>query len=470
MDKRIQKLLVIDDSADFLNDVDSLLHNRYTVLKADSGKRGLDLLESDRVGAVLLDLKMPEMDGFEVLRRIHEHIDPHLPVIIVTAQQDVESAVEAIRRGATDFISKSFDLNLLSAKLLKALERRMLEVGVEALRSTQVEAYDRMVFASEAMKKVHWEMSNLARLDFDILIEGETGVGKDLIAFEMHQRGPRKGHPFIPVPLRSLNESLIESELFGHEKGAFSGAEKTRIGKLEAAQGGTVYIPEVSSINEAVQIKLLQFMQFKTISRVGQDARSPESKLDVRVMLATNENLEELVNKGRMRADFYHRIAGVRLLIPPLRERVDDIEPIARYFLEKFSSGFGGREFDFAPDVLEAFQNYRWPGNVRELENVIKNALAYSEGGTLTLKDFPNLRDVRIDPDPCDRCMRNRSSGMKLYREADRNFKRAYFLELLRREGNNVARAAAAAGLTPQGLRRIINNLGIRGNQDGSPG
>ncbi len=464
MEKRIQKLLVIDDSADFLNDVDSLLHNRYTVLKAESGKRGLDLLESERVGAVLLDLKMPEMDGFEVLKRIHEQVDPHLPVIIVTAQQDVELAVDAIRQGATDFISKSFDLNLLSAKLLKALERRSLEVGVETLRSTQVEGYDRMVFASEAMKKVHWEMSNLAKLDFDILLVGETGVGKDLIAFEMHQRGPRRNRPFIPVPLRSLNESLIESELFGHEKGAFSGAEKKRIGKLEAAQGGTVYIPEVSSINEAVQIKLLQFMQFKTISRVGQDARSPESKLDVRVILATNEDLEGLVSKGAMRADFYHRIAGVKLLVPPLRERVDDIVPLAEYFLSKFSSGFGGRVFEFGPEVLEAFRSYRWPGNVRELENVIKNALAYAHGGMLTLTDFPNLRPVVNDQDPCSLCMRNRGSGLEAYRVADRNFKRAYFQELLRQGGNSVAKAAALAGLTPQGLRRLMNVLDIRVN------
>ncbi len=462
MERRHQKLLVIDDSPDFLNDVESLLHNRYAVVKAISGKRGLEVLESERVGAVLLDLKMPEMDGFEVLKRIHEQVDPHLPVIIVTAQQDVELAVEAIRRGATDFISKSFDLDLLSAKLLKALERRTLEVGVDALRSTQIETYDRMVFASEAMKKIHWEMTNLAKLDFDILIVGETGVGKDLIAFEMHQRGPRRTHPFIPVPLRSLNESIIESELFGHEKGAFSGAEKTRIGKLEAAHGGTVYIPEVSSINEATQIKLLQFMQFKTISRVGQDARSPETKLDVRVILATNENLEELVSKGTMRADFYHRIAGVKLNVPPLRERVADIEPLARYFLTKFSSGVGGREFHFDPDVLNAFLGYRWPGNVRELENVIKNALAYSGGGMLTLGDFPNLRDIRDDPNPCCICMRNRGSALEAYREAERNFKRAYVQEVLRRGGNSVARAAGLAGLTPQGLRRLMAVLDIR--------
>jgi len=314
------------------------------------------------------------------------------------------------------------------------------------------------------MKKIHYEISNLANVGFDVLIAGETGVGKDLIAFELHQRSPRKNRPFIPVPLKSLSESLIESELFGHEKGAFSGADKTKIGKLEAANGGTVYIPEVSSINEAVQVKLLQFMQFKTISRVGQDARTPESKLDVRVILATNENLEELVSKGTMRADFYHRIAGVRLLVPPLRQRVEDIEPLAQYFLAKFSTGMGGREFQLAPEVVDAFRKYRWPGNVRELENAIKNALAYSGGGVLTLGDFPNLFTFHGDADQCRICMTTRFPSIDVYRVAERNFKRAYFQEVLRRGGNNVAKAAALAGLTPQGFRKILNILEIRTN------
>ena len=237
----MQKILVIDDSTAFLNDVESLLRSRYTVIKASSGKRGLEVLQSDQVSAVLLDLKLPDIHGIEVLKRIHEQIDVHLPVIIVTDQNEVEMAVEAMRLGAYDFIAKSFDLNLLTAKIMKAIERRTLEIRVNALKGTQAEHYDRMVFASNVMKKIHYEISHLATLNFDVLIIGETGAGKDLIAFEMHQRGPRRDRPFIPVPMKPLSETLIESELFGHEKGAFSGAEKAKVGKLEAATEGQLH-------------------------------------------------------------------------------------------------------------------------------------------------------------------------------------------------------------------------------------
>ncbi len=462
MDKEVRKLLVIDNNAAFLNNVEPRLRDRYTVVKSASGKRALELLQAEAVFAVLLDLQIPDMDGFEVLKRIHEKIDPHLPVIIVSGHQDVETAVQAIRLGAYDFIPNNCNSSLLSARILKALGHRSLEMGAAASKRAQVEGYNRMVFVGEEMKKIHYRISHLANVGFDLLLMGETGVGKDLIAFELHRRGPRKNRPFMSVPIKSLSESLIESELFGHEKGAFSGAERGRVGKLEAANGGTVYLPEVSSISEAVQLKLLQFMQYKTLSKVGQDARAPERKLDVRMIFATNENLEELVAKGIMRTDFYHRISGVRLQIPPLRERTDDIEPLARYFMTKFSAELGGKEYLLAPEVLNAFRNYAWPGNVRELENVMKSALAYSEGGRLTLEDFPNLSASNGDKDQAQSSMTLRSPSLGGYREEERRFKRAYFQEVLRRAGNNVPKAASFAGLTPQGLRKILNTLQIR--------
>ncbi len=458
----MDKLLVIDDNVDFLNDVESLLHDRYTVIKAPSGSRGLALVESEPVAAVLLDLKMPDIHGFEVLKRIHGEIDPHLPVIIVTDIQDVSAAVEAMKHGAYDFIPKSFNLDLLTAKILKALERRTLEIRVGAMTSAQAEQYDRLVFVSSPMQKINFEITRLANLDFTVLIVGETGAGKDLTAFELHRRGPRRDRPYIPVPMKTYSETIIESELFGHEKGAFSGADKAKVGKLEAANGGSIYIPEVSSLSEPLQLKLLQFMQYKTISRVGQDPRKPERRLDVRIIMATNEKLEDLVKSGKMREDFYHRISGVRLSIPPLRERPEDIEPLAEYFLRKFVMGFEGLEYSFDPEVMPAFRAYRWPGNVRELENVIKNAIAYSSSGRLTLADFPHLHDPHTDTDPCRACMATRYVSMPHYEEVETSLKRAYFEEVLRRAGNNVAKAAAMAGLTPQGFRKVIGSLGIR--------
>ncbi len=457
----MEKLLIIDDSVSFLHDVEVLLRSRYNVLTASSGKKGLEILESEPVSAVLLDLKMPEMHGTEVLSRIRTQIDPHLPVSVVTDQKEVDTAVQAMQLGAYDFIPKSFNLDMLTAKIIKALERRSLEISVNALQSSQAEQYDRMIFASEAMKKVHFEATRLAALNFDILIIGETGVGKDLIAFELHRRGPRHAHPFIPVPMRTLSETLIESELFGHEKGSFSGADRTKVGKLEAANGGTVYIPEVSSLSESIQLKLLQFMQYKTVARVGQDPRRQPAKLDVRIIMATNESLEEIVEKGKMREDFYHRITGVQLSIPPLRERAADIEPLARYFIEKFTATTGRKGYDIAPEVLEAMRAHRWPGNIRELENMIKNAIAYSHDSVLRLDNFPKLAGATAGPDPCAACMASKQPVLPVYRAIEADLRRAYFREALKRSGENVQKAAVMAGLTPQGLRKILKALDI---------
>lgn len=457
----MERILIIDDSVAFLNDVETLLRDRYQILKAPTGKRGIELARSENPSAVLLDLGLPDIDGTEVLQILHKEVDPYLPVIIVTDHTDTETAIATMRLGAYDFIPKSFNREVLTAKLLKALERRSLEISVRVLQSSFAEHHDRLVFASEAMKRVHYEISRLAALPFDVLIVGETGVGKDLCAFETHQRSPRRDRPFIPLAMRSLSESLIESELFGHEKGAFSGADKTKIGKLEAANGGTLYIPEVSSLTESVQLKLLQFMQYKSISRVGQDSRRPDTRLDVRVIMATNESLEEQVRKGSIREDFFHRISGVRLVVPPLRSRPEDIGVLAEYFLCKNAQGLECQKRSLAPDVLKRMETYPWPGNVRELENAVKGALAYCEGEVLGLKDFPMLAHVYRQEDPCAICMASRQEDLPDYRSAEGQFKRGYFTEVLRRSEGNIAKAAALTGLSGPGLRKLLKTLNI---------
>lgn len=458
----MDRVLIVDDSVSFLNDVESLLSDRYHIRTATTGKKGLDIARNEGVSAVLLDLRLPDMDGTEVLQALHRDVDAYLPVVIVTDHGDTDTAVELMRLGAYDFIPKSFNRNVLAEKLNKALERRTLEISVRALQSSFADFHDRMVFASEPMKKVHFELTRLAGLTFDVLIHGETGVGKDLCAFEIHQRSARREKPFIPVSMRSLSESLIESELFGHEKGAFSGADKAKVGKLEAAQGGTLYIPEVSSLTETVQLKLLQFMQYKSITRVGQDSRRPETRLDVRVVMATNERLEDVVEKGRMREDFYHRIAGVRLTVPPLRERREDIPLLAEYFLKKFAPGPDGRQYTITPDALRALEAYRWPGNVRELENAVKGALAYSQSGVLDKGDFPILGCPKRDHDPCRECLATQYETLPPYRQADERFKRGYFQDLMRRANGNVAKAAAMAGITGPGVRKALKTLGLK--------
>ncbi|HLP16330.1 MAG TPA: sigma-54 dependent transcriptional regulator [Bacteroidota bacterium] len=452
----MEKLLIIDDNTSFMNDVESLLDDRYQVLKADTGSCGIDILKSEQISAVLLDLELPDMFGTEVLRIIHEDIEQHMPVIIVTDHSDIENAVEAMRRGAYDFLPKNFNRELLTEKIHKALERRSLELRVNALQNSIQDQQNKFICISDKMKKVNYEMTRMAALNFDILLNGETGAGKDTVAYELHSRSLRHDKPFIPISVKSLSETLIESELFGHEKGAFSGADKSKIGKFEAAHGGTVYIPEISCLTESVQLKLLHFLQYKSLTRVGQDPRKPEVKVDVRVIMATNENLQKVVAAGRLREDFYFRIAGVSLTIPPLRERMEDIEPIARYVLRKNTPQFASAQYVFAPDVITLLRNYSWPGNVRELENAVKNALAYADGFVLTPEHFPNLTVRRMTPLP----EQTLQTGLE-YKEAERLFREEYCKKAMRQAGGSIPQAAKLAGMTPQGFRKILAKLDL---------
>lgn len=452
----MEKLLIIDDNVSFLSDVEALLEDRYTVLKASTAGAGLEILKSEQISAVLLDLELPDLFGTEVLRIIHEDIEPHMPVIIVTDHTEIENAVEAMRRGAYDFLPKNFNRELLTEKIHKALERRSLELRVNALQNSIQDQQNKFICVSEKMKKVNYEMTRMAMMNFDILLSGETGAGKDTIAYELHHRSPRRDKPFISISMKSLSETLIESELFGHEKGAFSGADKSKIGKFEAAHGGTVYIPEISSLTESVQLKLLHFLQYKSLTRVGQDPRKPEIKVDVRVIMATNENLQKVVAMGRLREDFYFRIAGVMLAIPPLRERIEDIEPIARYVLRRHTPQINGDQYSFAPEVGELLKKYSWPGNVRELENAVKNALAYSDGFVLTAEHFPNLHARKP-------MMLSDASELPLgeYKEAERIFRGDYCKKILRQAGGSIPQAAKLAGMTPQGFRKILVKLDL---------
>ncbi len=326
------------------------------------------------------------------------------------------------------------------------------------LHSTFTENQSRFIFSSEVMKKINFELSRLALNDYDVLIVGETGVGKDMAAAQIFLRSRRNKYPFIPVPIGSLNDNLIESELFGHEKGAYSGAEKLKIGKFEAADKGILYIPEISSLPESIQLKLLYFMQYKTISRVGQDARTGEIKLDVRLVMATNENLEELVNMGKIRKDFYYRISGSKIYIPPLRERTDDIEILANYFLELYSKCFEGRKFEFSPEVIDAFKKCPWYGNVRELANCIKNSISFDSDSLIKLENISSLLNFNeIHSEQEDFSTGNFHIGK--YENAEYEFKRNYFQKILKQANNKISEAAKLAGMTPQGLRKILHKL-----------
>lgn len=313
---------------------------------------------------------------------------------------------------------------------------------------------------SESSRRAHFEMTRLAQLGFDVLIIGETGVGKDVAAREMHKRSRRSHQPFISVPMGTLSDTLLESELFGHERGAFSGAERTRIGKLEAANGGTVYLPEISALSPSAQLKLLQFLQYKSIARVGQDARKPDTFLDVWVIMATNENLGDLVSLGRMRSDFYHRITGVTLKIPPLRDRREDIGPLADWFLMKYTNP-SDTAYVISEAGKEALRAHSWPGNIRELENAIKFALGSTRTAILEPGNFPFTSSGLGQGSLCTGCGVFSAEPLPPYETAERMFKIGYCLELLKRTNNHITQAARLAGMTPQGFRKLLRTLSI---------
>jgi DNA-binding NtrC family response regulator len=459
----MDKLLIIDDNKAFINDVEALLNDRYEIVAALDAQRGLEILRKERVMAVLLDLELPDMFGTEVLKIIHTDIDPYIPVIVVTDYDDVENVMKAMRHGAYDFIPKHFNLEVLTAKISKALERRALHLGMNALREEYIEKRNNFVFASDVMKGLNYEITRLGRLDVDVILYGETGVGKDLIASLIHLRSNRCEKPFISVSIRALSDTLIESELFGHERGAFSGAEKAKVGKFEAAHMGTVYIPEISSLSESVQLKLLQFMQYKTITRVGQDPTKSEIKLDVRLIMSTNDNLIELVRRGKIREDFYHRITGVSLRVPPLRERKDDIKLLADHYVREYSHLHPAGTSSLDPKVIDAFREYDWPGNVRELANAIKNAMVYARDTVLQPEDFPNITNGSVHKSTSGNGFFDYTTGnIPTFRNAEMNYKKTYFEYLWNEYGPNVNQISDIAGLTPQATRRILKNLGLR--------
>jgi DNA-binding NtrC family response regulator len=454
----MENLLIIDDSLEFLEDVEVLLKEKYRIYKANISKKGLEILRSTQISAILLDLQLPDIHGLDMLKIIHNEIDPYLPIIIITEYDNTDNVVQAMKNGAYDFLAKDFNLELLSAKIDKALKHRSLELGVNALQKNIQEGKNKFIFTSDVMKKINFEITRIANLDFDILLYGETGVGKDMVAYQIYERSERSKNPFIPVSLRSLGESVVESELFGHEKGAFTDAIQTKVGFLEAANGGIIYIPEISCLSEALQLKLLHFMQYKNISRVGQDPRKGMINLDVRVIMASNENLDTLVESGKLREDFYYRISGVKLYIPPLRERQEDIEELAKYFLEKYSGFCKNAEYTFDKDLIDLLKEYQWNGNVRELANSIKNALTYAKNSELNKNDFPCLS--RINKFSVKQVFNDDNTNeFPTLNEAERKFKRSYFNSLLIKAGNKISAAAKIADITPQGLRKALKQI-----------
>ncbi len=454
--------MIVDDEADMLENCRRILAREgYECLGTTSPKHALRLLETERPSLLLTDLKMPEMDGLELLHRARA-IDANCPVVVITAFATIESAVVAVKGGAFDYLAKPFSIDQLKLVVGRALNQRRLTLEnqhlKEQLRGTY--GFENIIGRSPALQQVLELVRKAARSEANILILGESGTGKELIARAVHANSARTAQAFVAVDCASLPENLLESELFGYDKGAFTGAVGTKMGLIEMAHHGTVFLDEIGELSLNLQGKLLRALQEREIRRVG-GTRAID--VDVRVVSATNRNLHVLCSKGRFRQELYYRLNVVDIALPPLRERAGDVVLLAHAFLRKHGQAGERKIRGFEPGVLEVLESYSWPGNVRELQNVIERACALADNDTITLADLP--RHIR-DREATTNALPALASSALTLRDAKARWmselESAYILEILRSKGGNISQAARAAGVDRKTVRRLLTKHHLR--------
>jgi DNA-binding NtrC family response regulator len=398
MEKK-NKLLIVDDEAIIRQSLKAwFLEDGYEIDIAENAEEALKLYEKGKYDLILLDIKMPGMNGMDLLIKLKE-IDPDAIIILITAYASVSSAVKALKSGAYDYITKPIDPDELSHLVKNALNQKNLKDENIQLKNSIEEIIkpDNLIGDSPKMKEVYSLIHTVSQTDTTVLILGDSGTGKELVAKAIHINSKRKYFPLVVVNCGALPESILESELFGHEKGAFTGAHYKRKGKFEMANGGTIFLDEIGTISQKVQIELLRVIETKEFMRVG---GSELIKSDFRIIAATNENLVNLVNSGQFREDLYYRLNVFNITLPPLRERGDDILQLADYFLKKYSSAINKKITSFDKEAIKFMREYYWPGNVRELENAIERAVVICHKDIITLDDLPFkvIQNVKNEP------------------------------------------------------------------------
>jgi len=381
------RILVVDDHDSLRKGLVKALSNAgHDVEEAANGTVAIERLQDSQFDVVLTDLRMGGADGLDVLRTASK-VQPHAAVILMTAFGSIHTAVEAMKIGAVDFVQKPFEIEEMELKIDKAIELRHLKHQVDYLRNAQQDNYDfdRIVGASGALQQVLGIVTKVARSNSTVMIKGETGTGKELIAGAIHHNSLRASKAFVKVNCAALQENLLESELFGHEKGAFTSADKQRIGRFEQADGGTLFLDEVGDMSPSTQAKILRVLQEHEFERLG---GTRTLRVDVRIITASNRNLATMVKEGRFREDLFYRLNVVSVEMPPLRDRKDDIPALAEFFVKRFSNELKKRVDAIEPDALRVMMRHHWPGNIRELENVIERAVLLTDGNVLTLNDL----------------------------------------------------------------------------------
>ena len=443
-------VLVVDDNPDIATILcDRLRTMGHETLTAHDGQAALLLLEQELPGLVFLDLVIPKINGIEVLRRIRKEW-PDLPVIVMTAYGTISRAVEAMKEGATDFITKPFDTDHLKIVTEKALERGGLKREVAALRAEVESRYDPLIAGSPKMQEVTETARKVAQSDTTLLLLGESGTGKDLMARSIHAWSPRRDRIFAPVNCVALSEELLESELFGHEKGAFTGASARKRGKIEVADGGTVFLDEIGDMKPGLQAKLLRFLQNREFDRVG---GTSTVKVNVRIIAATNRDLQAAVKEGSFRSDLFFRLNVVPLTLPPLRERTEEILQLAELFLKKFCREAKKSVMKLSPTASKRLTAYHWPGNIRELQNVIERAVV------LNTADVIEPGDLALQP------IEGEAGTINVqelpFHESVEGHKKQIIRNALTRTGGSQTEAAALLGLQRTYLARLMKQMDI---------
>jgi two-component system nitrogen regulation response regulator NtrX len=450
------RVLIVDDEEAVRSSLRMIFdYEGYEVLLAANGPAGLKMAEQESPDLVFLDIKMPQMDGLEVLKRLKAD-EPSPPVVVLSGHGTVKTAVEAVKLGAFDFIEKPPESERILIVARNALGQKRLADENRAMKLSFDDRY-RMVGLSPALEKVWEAIRRAAPTNATVLLTGESGVGKELAARAIHRNSLRRDQPFVQVNCAAIPEELIESELFGHEKGSFTGATEKQIGKFELAHRGTIFLDEVGDMSLRTQAKVLRVLQEGEVERIGSQKTI---QVDVRVIAATNRKLEDEIEAGRFREDLFFRLSVLPIRVPPLRERPEDVDPLIEHFVKEFSAANNFRAKSFAPAAMEALRRHRWRGNVRELKNAVERLLIMAEGDEIRAEDVTGA----LRPPTDDTASLNAAATLRDFKEAA---ERAFLVAKLRESDWNISATAQTIGTPRSNLYKKLEQYGITQETDG---
>jgi len=460
--------LVVDDEESVRYSFQRAFGSDYQIVTAETGEEALSEIERSSPELIFLDVRMPKMSGLEVLMRIKAN-HPKLPVILMTGYSDTDTAIEAMKLGAFDYVPKPFENREIRQLIEKGLEAYRMVKDTILFKTETAEKEEKIIGSSRVMHEIYKTIGRVAQSDTTVLIQGESGTGKELVARAIHHHSQRREGPFVAVNCAAIPESLLESELFGYEKGAFSGAHSRKIGKFEQSSTGTIFLDEIGDMSLMTQSKILRVLQDQTFERLG---GKETIRVDIRVLAATNQNLDKAVKEKRFREDLFYRLNVVTLYLPPLKERLEDIPDLVEYFISRFRQEAPSSAQGISPEVLRLFKSYRWPGNVRELKNILKKAFILSKSAILTREDFPFLKDAEPQSE-LERFEKELSLLLEIPFQMKDQLKGGIYQKIiglvekhlientLGEVGNNQVKAAELLGINRITLRRRMKDFGL---------